>query len=70
MQGERVYRQLESEGLFEVSRKRHVPKQPSRIGIVSSERGAVIHDLLSVLERRYPLAEVVFLPAPVSSCLY
>jgi exodeoxyribonuclease VII large subunit len=65
MQGERMYRQLESEGLFEASRKRQVPKQPSRIGVVSSERGAVIHDLLSVLERRYPLAEVIFLPAPV-----
>jgi exodeoxyribonuclease VII large subunit len=65
MQGERVYRQLESEGLFEPSRKRPLPRLPRRIGIVSSERGAVIHDLLSVLERRFPLAEVIFLPAPV-----
>jgi exodeoxyribonuclease VII large subunit len=65
MQGERVYRQLESEGLFEPSRKRALPKVPRRIGIVSSERGAVIHDLLSVLERRFPLAEIIFLPAPV-----
>ena len=65
MQGERVYRQLEAEGLFEPSRKRPLPKLPKRIGIVSSERGAVIHDLLNVLERRFPLAEVIFLPAPV-----
>ena len=65
MEGERLYRQLESEGLFEPSRKRALPRLPRRIGIVSSERGAVIHDLLSVLERRFPLAEVVFLPAPV-----
>jgi len=65
MQGERLYRQLESEGLFETSRKRKLPRLPRRIGIVSSERGAVIHDLLSVLERRFPLAEVVFIPAPV-----
>ena len=65
MQGERLYRQLESEGLFEASRKRPIPRFPRRIGIVSSERGAVIHDLLSVLERRFPLAEVVFVPAPV-----
>jgi exodeoxyribonuclease VII large subunit len=65
MQGERVYRQLESEGLFDPSRKRPLPKVPKRIGIVSSERGAVIHDLLAVIERRFPLAEVVFLPAPV-----
>jgi exodeoxyribonuclease VII large subunit len=65
MQGERLYRQLESEGLFEPSRKRPLPRYPRRIGIVSSERGAVIHDLLSVLERRYPLLEVVFIPTPV-----
>jgi exodeoxyribonuclease VII large subunit len=65
MQGERLYRQLESEGLFEPSRKRPLPRLPGRIGIVSSERGAVIHDLLSVLERRFPLAEVIFLPTPV-----
>jgi exodeoxyribonuclease VII large subunit len=65
MEGERLYRQLEAEGLFEVTRKRPLPGFPRRIGIVSSERGAVIHDLLSVLERRYPLVEVVFVPAPV-----
>jgi exodeoxyribonuclease VII large subunit len=65
MQGERLYRQLEAEGLFEPSRKRPLPRFPRRIGIVSSERGAVIHDLLAVLERRYPLLEVVFVPAPV-----
>ena len=65
MQGERTYRQLEAEGLFEASRKRHLPALPKRIGIVSSERGAVIHDLLNVLNRRYPLAEVVFVPTPV-----
>jgi exodeoxyribonuclease VII large subunit len=65
MQSERVYRQLEAEGLFSSSRKRALPRLPKRIGIVSSERGAVIHDLLSVLERRYPLAEVIFVPVPV-----
>lgn len=65
MHGERVYRQLEAEGLFESSRKRSLPRFPRRAGIVSSARGAVIHDLLSVLERRYPLLEVVFVPTPV-----
>jgi exodeoxyribonuclease VII large subunit len=65
MQGERLYRQLETEGLFEQSRKRPLPRLPKRIGIVSSERGAVIHDLLTILKRRFPLAEVIFLPSPV-----
>jgi exodeoxyribonuclease VII large subunit len=65
MQGELLFRRLEAEGLFEPTRKRPLPRLPGRIGVVSSERGAVIHDLFSVLERRFPLAEVVFLPAPV-----
>jgi exodeoxyribonuclease VII large subunit len=65
MQGEQVYRKLEAEGLFEASRKRPLPGMPSHIGVVSSERGAVIHDLLNVLGRRFPLVEVVFVPAPV-----
>lgn len=65
MDSELLYRRLEHEGLFEPSRKRRLPDLPRRIGVVSSEKGAVIHDLLTVLERRYPLAEVVFVPAPV-----
>jgi exodeoxyribonuclease VII large subunit len=65
MESELRYRRLEREGLFDASRKRRLPELPRRIGIISSEKGAVIHDLLSVLGRRYPLAEVVFLPSPV-----
>jgi exodeoxyribonuclease VII large subunit len=65
MQWEMLYRRLESEGLFEPSRKRSLPALPRRIGVISSEKGAVIHDLLSVLGRRFPLAEVAFLPSPV-----
>jgi exodeoxyribonuclease VII large subunit len=65
MEGERLYRQLEAEGLFDGSRKRPLPRLPRHIGVVSSERGAVIHDLLTILRRRYPMAEVIFVPAPV-----
>jgi len=65
MQSESVYRRLESEGLFSSTRKRSLPALPSRIGIVTSEHGAVIHDFLNVLGRRFPLGEVVFVPAPV-----
>ena len=65
MQSEMLNRRLENEGFFEPSRKRSLPTMPLRIGVVSSERGAVIHDLLTVLGRRFPLVEVVFLPSPV-----
>jgi exodeoxyribonuclease VII large subunit len=65
MQWESVYRRLQSDGLFESTRKRALPRLPRRVGIVTSEKGAVIHDLLSVLGRRCPLLEVVFVPSPV-----
>jgi exodeoxyribonuclease VII large subunit len=65
MQLEALYRRLEAEGLFEQTRKRPLPQFPRRIGVISSDGGAVIHDLLTVLGRRYPLGEVVFLPTPV-----
>jgi exodeoxyribonuclease VII large subunit len=65
MQFELLYKRLQAEGLFDEARKRPLPAFPSRIGIATSESGAVIHDLLTVLERRYPLARVVFCPAQV-----
>jgi exodeoxyribonuclease VII large subunit len=62
---ERLKAQLEQEGLFDESRKRLLPRFPHRIGVVTSESGAVFHDIRHVLERRWPLAEVVLAPTPV-----
>jgi exodeoxyribonuclease VII large subunit len=56
---------LKKEGLFEAARKRPLPPFPRRIGVVTSPTGAAIHDILHVLSRRYPLAEVVLAPAVV-----
>lgn len=56
---------LEEEGLFAPERKRPLPPFPRRIGLVTSEGGAVLHDVLQVLGRRYPLVEVVLAPAAV-----
>lgn len=56
---------LAAEGLFDDMRKKPLPRFPSVIGIITSETGAALQDILSVLERRYPLARVLLSPALV-----
>ena len=56
---------LEAEGLFDASRKRKLPFMPRRIGIVTSEAGAVIHDMCTVLTRRFPALEIRLYPCLV-----
>ena len=56
---------LEKEGLFDAARKRMLPFLPRRIGIVTSEAGAVIHDMCTVLTRRFPALEIRLYPCLV-----
>ena len=56
---------LAAEGLFDASRKRPLPFMPRRIGIVTSEAGAVIHDMCTVLTRRFPALEIRLFPSLV-----
>lgn len=56
---------LEAEGLFEASGKKRLPLYPQRIGLVTSPFGAAIHDLLTIIHRRWPLAYVLIAPVPV-----
>ncbi len=56
---------LKAEGLMESARKRPVPDLPQTIGLVTSPRGAAVHDVLRTLRRRYPLALVVLAGVPV-----
>jgi exodeoxyribonuclease VII large subunit len=64
-QFERLKSLLESEGLFAAERKQPLPAWPQRIGIATSAQGAVLHDLRTVIERRYPLVELILAPCAV-----
>lgn len=61
----RLKESLEAEGLFEPERKRDIPERPDRIGIVTSPSAAAFMDVVNVLRRRYPMAELVLSPTPV-----
>jgi exodeoxyribonuclease VII large subunit len=61
----RLKAQLEVEGLFATGRKRPLPAWPARIGVVTSPSGAALRDVVHVLRRRFPLAEVTLAPTPV-----
>jgi len=62
---EQLKARLDAEGLFDRSRKRPLPAFARRIGVITSATGAAVRDVLSVLSRRWPLAEVEVLPVPV-----
>ena len=62
---EQLKTKLAQEGLFDAARKRPLPKLPGRIGIVTSPTGAVIRDMLQILERRFPGLHIRVYPAQV-----
>ena len=64
-QFERLKARLSAEGLFDEERKRPLPPLPRRVGIVTSPSGAVIADMLKVLERRYRGLHIRLFPVAV-----
>jgi exodeoxyribonuclease VII large subunit len=62
---EHLKAKLAAEGLFDAADKRPIPSLPRCIGVITSPTGAAIGDVLSVLSRRFPLANVEILPVPV-----
>jgi exodeoxyribonuclease VII large subunit len=62
---ERLKARLDAEGLFDPERKRPLPRFPARIGIVTSPQAAALRDVRQVLERRWPVAEVILAPTLV-----
>lgn len=65
MRFEQLKRKLAAEGLFDESRKRPLPHMPRRIGVITSPSGAAVHDIINVLGRRFPAAEMILYPSEV-----
>lgn len=62
---EQLKKKLFEEGLFDKERKRTLPAYPHRIALITSPAGAAVHDMLRILNRRYPLSRVLLLPVRV-----
>lgn len=62
---EQLKKKLEKEGLFDDTVKKAIPKYPKKIGVVTASTGAAIRDIITTIERRYPICEVVIFPTLV-----
>lgn len=62
---EQLKERLSQEGIFDEAGKKPLPSLPKKIGIVTSTEAAALQDMLNILARRYPLAEVTVFPAAV-----
>lgn len=62
---EQLKKKLEAEGLFDLSRKKPLPAFPRRVGVITSPTGAAVHDMINVLGRRFPCAEMILFPSQV-----
>ena len=65
MQFEQIKARLAAEGLFDRERKKPLPPMPMRIGVITSPTGAAVHDVMNILGRRFPLAQMILFPSQV-----
>ncbi|MHB2148923.1 exodeoxyribonuclease VII large subunit [Calditrichota bacterium LG25] len=65
MEFERLKKQLAAEGLFDSKFKKPIPKFPLRVGVVTSDTGAAIKDIINVLSRRAPHVQIILRPVQV-----
>jgi len=62
---EQMVKRLATQGLFDEAHKRPLPRYPERIGILTSESGAAIHDIVDSIWNRWPCVRLYFYPVPV-----
>ncbi len=56
---------MEKEGYFKEENKRKIPKYPNVIGVLTSDTGAAIRDIITTIKRRYPIAQIKLIPTLV-----
>ena len=62
---EQMVKKLQAEGLFDDVHKKPIPTYPERIGILTSESGAAVHDIIDSIHHRWPCVKLFFYPVPV-----
>lgn len=62
---EKLKKELEKEGFFDINHKKIIPRFPKTIGVITSPTGAAIRDIINTISRRYPLTSVILYPAIV-----
>ncbi len=62
---EKLKLRLEAEGLFDETTKKPIPKIPTRVGVCTAVTGAAVRDIINVITRRFPLAEIIVFPTIV-----
>lgn len=62
---EQMKKRLAEEGLFDESHKKPIPQFPQTVGVITAPTGAAVRDIINVISRRYPYAEIVLYPALV-----
>ncbi len=66
---EQLKKQLADAGIFAENHKKPIPKFPQKVGVITSPTGAAVRDIIQILGRRYPIAEVIVYPAIVQGDL-
>jgi exodeoxyribonuclease VII large subunit len=62
---EALKQRLSAEGLFDAAHKKPIPGLPGCVGVITSPTGAAVHDVLTVLRRRFPALPVIIFPVKV-----
>ncbi|MCI9585851.1 MAG: exodeoxyribonuclease VII large subunit [Bacilli bacterium] len=62
---EKLKQDLEKEGLFKQEHKKIIPRFPKKVGVITASTGAAVRDIITTIERRFPICEIILFPTLV-----